>query len=259
MKKFLLHLWPESGVVAQASGEIPEATPVRNGGGYWMALKYEWLGHGRVWLGAGLLMILLAFALDGAVDAGCLQVPHSFGWRVARLVSGYGDWPPVLLGGVALLAALMACRKWAASRLWVLILVAGLLTGLGATLIRTAVGRTRPTAAAAPGFYGPYYQGRWIAGHYEFASFPSGHTAVWAGLAGAAWFRRRRLGIAFLAAGGVVAWSRLALGCHHFSDVTASLVWGLSVGPWAGDWLERLLLPLWARICLRCSAKPALP
>jgi membrane-associated phospholipid phosphatase len=129
-------------------------------------------------------------------------------------------------------------------------LTAGLLTGLGSTIIRTTVGRTRPTATAPQGFYGLRYHSQWIMGQYDFASFPSGHTATWAGLAGAAWFYRRRWGVAFLAAGLAVAWSRMALGCHHFSDVTASVVWGLGVGSWVSHRLAPAINTLWARVGL---------
>jgi len=255
MKKSPLRILPGSRLLAgnvlaedaNAPSEILDTNPILRGGMDWMSWPAAWFPRGQVFAGASLLVILFAFALDNAVDASILLPAHSPSWRIARLFSRYGDWPPILLTGLVTVSVLAGCRKLAVARLWLLILVAGLLTGLGSTLIRATIGRTRPNAAAPQGFYGPRYQGRWIAAKYEFASFPSGHTAVWAGLAGAAWFRRRALGIAFLAAAGAVAWSRLALGCHHFSDVTASLVWGLAVGPWACDRLESAVIPLWAR------------
>jgi membrane-associated phospholipid phosphatase len=47
--------------------------------------------------------------------------------------------------------------------------------------------------------------------------------------------------VGFLAAAVVVAWSRLALGCHHFSDVMASIFWGLAVGPWMSRCLAKIV------------------
>ena len=203
--------------------------------------------HLLIFLSIGLLAIVAAFALDSTVDGSCYRPAHDSVWKVAFYVSKYGDWPPVFLTGLVVVTGLVLLRKPASGRLLLLILVAGLLTGLGSTIIRSTVGRTRPLATAPQGFYGLRYQGHWIAGKYQFSSFPSGHTAVWAGLAGAAWFRRRRLAAAFLVVAAVVAWSRMALGCHHFSDVTASMVWGLGVGPWLCNRLEKPIHTLWRR------------
>jgi len=202
---------------------------------------------------AGLLAIVGSFLVDAPVtDAFRLSAPDG-SRQVARWISHYGDWPPILLAGLAIVAALAAGKKYAAARVFLLILLAGLLTGLGSTLIRSTTGRTRPTTPAPQGFYGPRYQGRWIIGKYDFSSFPSGHTATWAGLAGAAWFRRRSLALVFLLGAVVVAWSRMALGCHHFSDVTAAFVWGLAVGPWLVNQLEPTVPRLWSRLGLPAS------
>jgi len=212
-----------------------------------MAVKTAVFPSRRPWLilAAGLAAILAAFCVDSAFTGEFRLSEQDPRWSIARWLSKYGDWPPILLAGLAIVAGLVSCRKYASGRLLLLILLAGLLTGLGSTLIRSTTGRTRPTAPFPQGFYGPRYHGKWIIGKYDFGSFPSGHTATWAGLAGAAWFRRRSLAIAFLAAGLAVAWSRMALGCHHFSDVTASFVWGFVVGPWVADRLENIIQAWW--------------
>jgi membrane-associated phospholipid phosphatase len=207
-------------------------------------------GCGWFWLAVGLLAVGAAFALDDAVDGRLYPPAHETSSQMAVLVSKYGDWPPALLAGLVIVTALVGCRKMATARLVLLILVAGLLTGLASDLLRAAVGRTRPTATAPQGFYGLRYQGKWIVGKYQFSSFPSGHTAVWAGLAGAAWFRRRTWGVALLAVAVVVAWSRIALGCHHFSDVTASVVWGFALGPWLCRRLESGTNKIWSKMGL---------
>jgi membrane-associated phospholipid phosphatase len=220
-----------------------------------MSLNTPVAGRGR-WIafgGAGILAILAAFVVDDAVTGACVHPVHDTARRMAELLSQYGDWPPILLAGLLLVTVLVKCRRIGTARLLLLVLAAGLLTGLGSTLIRSTVGRTRPNAAAPQGFYGLRHESRWIIGQAEFSSFPSGHTAVWAGLAGAAWFRRRWWAVAFLAGGAAVAWSRMALGCHHFSDVTASLVWGLAVGPWVCNLLEKHVHSLWSGMGLPSS------
>lgn len=206
----------------------------------------------RRWLllSAGLLTIITAFLLDPVVTGACYLPVHDVCWQVARWISKYGDWPPILFAGLAMAAGLVLGRQYAGGRVLVLILVAGLLTGLASNLVRCTAGRTRPSAPVPQGFYGLRYAGKWIIGKYNFSSFPSGHTAVWAGLAGAAWVRRRSLAVVFLLGGLAVAWSRMALGCHHFSDVTASFVWGLAVGPWLVNRLEKPIAALWTRLGL---------
>jgi len=207
-------------------------------------------GRGWIYLAGGLAVIVAAFTVDRAVT-GCFFLPVPDPARkIASGISNCGNWPPILAAGLVLVAGLAALRKYASARLCLLILAAGLLTGLASNLIRATTGRTRPNATAPQGFYGLRYEGKWMAGKYEFGSFPSGHTAAWAGLAGAAWFRRRSLGVAFLAAGVVVGWSRMALGCHHFSDVVAALVWGLAVGPWLANRLENPVNALWSKLGL---------
>lgn len=201
-----------------------------------------------LWLLMGLLVVAAAFTVDMPVD-NCLHaqtfepVDH-----LASLVGKFGDWPPILLGGLVVVVMLTSLRQFALARLLLIILLAGLSTGLAATLIRATTGRTRPLAAAPQGFYGLRYQGKWIVGKYEFGSFPSGHTSVWAGLAGAAWLRRRQWGWVFMAGTVAVGWSRIALGCHHFSDVMASVFFGSAVGAWLSRRLEPIVNTWWTRL-----------
>jgi len=177
----------------------------------------------------GLILILAAFAVDDAVTFP-LQL-HSKGWAhsVAAALSKYGDWPPLLLVGLVIAAILFLKKRFEASRLVVVVLIAGMITGFSSTIIRTATGRTRPSTTNVPqGFYGfQLSPKKW----HDYGSFPSGHTATTAGLAVAAWMVRRRYGIAFTILMLAVGWSRIALSCHHFSDVIASIAWAIFCAP----------------------------
>jgi undecaprenyl-diphosphatase len=95
-------------------------------------------------------------------------------------------------------------------------------TGLAALILRVLAGRTRPLAHAPQGFYGLWHDGHWIIGKYAFSSFPSGHAATAVGLAAAAWLVHRGWGAAAAVYALAVMWSRIALQCHHLSDVIAS-------------------------------------
>ncbi|HEV2453062.1 MAG TPA: phosphatase PAP2 family protein, partial [Verrucomicrobiae bacterium] len=97
-------------------------------------------------------------------------------------------------------------------------------TGLVALILRIFIGRARPLADVPQGIYGVWYHGHWIIGKYEFSSLPSGHSATAVGLAAAAWIVDKRWGAVAVVYALLVMWSRVALQCHHLSDVVASAV-----------------------------------
>jgi membrane-associated phospholipid phosphatase len=98
------------------------------------------------------------------------------------------------------------------------------ITGLAADIVRVLAGRARPLADVPQGFYGFWHDGHWIIGKYEFSSFPSGHSATAVGVAAAAWLVHRGGGAVASVYALLVMWSRIALQCHHLSDVVASAV-----------------------------------
>jgi membrane-associated phospholipid phosphatase len=202
-----------------------------------------------LWGGWGLFAIFVAFLVDGPVTRLFqLQPTDRLHW-VAAFLSWIGDWPCILLAGLVgvLLPLLFVRRRAEFSRLLLLVLAAGMLSGFSATIIRSATGRARPDSNLPQGFYGFRSHSRWLVGKYEFGSFPSGHTATVVGLAAAAaWLLQRRLALILAAFALAVAWSRLALGCHYFSDVVAATVWGFFAGPWIVGLLESRLRPRWA-------------
>jgi membrane-associated phospholipid phosphatase len=71
------------------------------------------------------------------------------------------------------------------------------------------------------------------------------------GLAAAIWMYSRRWALVMGTVGAAIAWSRIALGCHHFSDVVAATVWGFLVAPV----LVLLLSRLWRRAFGRWSTE----
>jgi membrane-associated phospholipid phosphatase len=185
-----------------------------------------------IWGGIGILAVLAAFALDGAVDGLLRLDSRGLIYKLAGLLSRTGDWPVLSVIGLCLVVLLYFLRRPEISRLILLVLVAGMLAGFSATVIRSCAGRTRPSSQLPQGFYGPRHDSRWIFGRYEFGAFPSGHTATVAGLTAALWLVRRRWAAAFAVFAVAVGWSRIALNCHHFSDVVAAAVWGIFIGAW---------------------------
>lgn len=205
----------------------------------------EAASHHRInvrWLGLSLGLSLLAFPLDRVVD-GALDVRGQPAWEnFAWWCSKLGEW--WLLGLAGLLAAMVQIwrRRLEMARGILFVIATAGITGLAATILRTLIGRTRPSNTAVPqGFYGVWHHGHWIIGRPEFSSFPSGHSATVAGLAMAAWLIDRRAGLVAWGFALLVMWARIATAWHHLSDVVAATVLGVLGAKIIFGWLTPLL------------------
>jgi membrane-associated phospholipid phosphatase len=192
-----------------------------------------------LWLLAGAGVVAAAFLLDNRVDA-ALDVTRdaslkNLAWWCSKIGEG---WVPAAAGIFFALVFLIVKRPGVAAKIFFVMLTCEL-TGLAATILRVLFGRTRPLAHAPQGFYGVWHDGHWILGKFEFSAFPSGHAATAAGLAAAAWLVHRGWGAVAAVYALAVMWSRLALQCHHLSDVLASTVLSIALAVW----LKPLLLP----------------
>ena len=185
--------------------------------------------NASLWLMAGAVLVAVMFPLDDAVD-GMLRVAPSSPWhKVAWWCSKLGEGWVVGLAGI-LLAAGLAWRKQ--PRLAAAVFFVAFtseIAGLAALILRLLFCRTRPTAPLPQGFYAWWHDGVRLIGKYQFSSFPSGHSATAAGLVAALWLVNRRWGAAASMYAVAVMWSRIALNCHHLSDVAASLVLSIAV------------------------------
>ena len=185
-----------------------------------MPQKLHW--NALLWLLAGAVATALAWPLDNRVDV-ALDVTHNpllhqIAWWCSKLGEG---WVPAAADILFAVLFVQLNRPVVAAKIFFVVLTCSL-TGLAALILRTLVGRTRPLAHAPQGFYGVWHDGHWIIGKYEFSSFPSGHSATAAGLAAAAWLVHRGWGATAAVYALAVMWSRIALQCHHLSDVMAS-------------------------------------
>jgi membrane-associated phospholipid phosphatase len=174
------------------------------------------------WFLAGAAVVALAWPLDGPVDRALDASPnlrlHQFAWWCSKLGEG---WVPALAGICFAILFVLLNHPVVAARIFFVALTCEL-TGLAGLILRILLGRTRPLAHDPQGFYGVWHQGHWIIGKYEFSSFPSGHAATAVGLAAAAWLVHRGWGALAAIYALAVMWSRIALQCHHLSDVAAS-------------------------------------
>jgi len=178
-----------------------------------------------LWLLAGVALVALAWLFDARVDA-ALDVTGKPAWqKAAWWCSKVGEGWVVGAAGIFMAAVFfLANRPRAAADIFFCALTAELV-GLVATILRVLFGRARPgNHEVPPGFYGIWHAGHWVIGKFQYSSFPSGHAATAVGLAAAVWLVHRGWGAEAAVYALAVMWSRLALQCHHLSDVTASAV-----------------------------------
>ena len=181
-------------------------------------------------IGAAIVGVLAAaatLALSGTdrtiADGFAADRPESM-ITFAKAVSKWGELHLAPL--LALLA--LGLVGWRAGRTrWLWAAVAGVLggssAGLGAVIFKSLLGRPRPYLHAVDQF-------TWFAKNSGYQSFPSGHTTHCFGVAVAVLMLAPRWGLGFLAAAGLVAWSRMYLGSHYPSDVLAGAALGTLIG-----------------------------
>ena len=193
-----------------------------------------------LWLIACGAALALAWWLDNRVDAALDATGRPALKNFAGWCSKIGEgWVPAVVGFFFAAVFLIASRPVVAANFFFVMLTCEL-TGLAATILRVIFGRTRPLNHDVPqGFYGMWHDGHLIAGKFAFSSFPSGHAATAVGVAAAAWLVHRGWGAVAMLYAVAVMWSRIALQCHHLSDVVASTLLSIPLAML----LKPLLLP----------------
>lgn len=212
---------------------------------------------------ASLALIVVAFRNDAWSRQQILATQDktwkkSAEYRVQGNVSRYGDWPPLMaLGAAGLFVAWrLRSREW--KRILIAAMVASTVAGILANSLRLTTGRTRPRESPkiAQAWVGPYHEGKITIGNSKYNSFPSGHTATAFGFAGVLFFARPLLGSFALLAAGAIAFSRLLLGAHHLSDVTAAALLALWVAWFAWDFARRRGDEIAARVRRKIFRRP---
>lgn len=181
-------------------------------------------------------LIVAAFRSDDWVRDSIVAAQGK-GWkksseaRTIGAISKYGDWPQLMIVGA--LGSLLAWRlrrpEW--TRILVAAMVASTLAGMLANTSRLTTGRVRPRdeKKQGEGFFGPFREGKILVGNSKYNAFPSGHTATAVGFAGVILIASPLVGIVPMLLALLIAWSRMALGAHHLSDVVVSTILSLGV------------------------------
>jgi membrane-associated phospholipid phosphatase len=182
-----------------------------------------------IWLLVLIVVACLGFHYDQSVVRAIAG--HQIQWleQLAGIISKFGDWPELMGYATVALIGVGFARKRTLVKVILCMMIAGTLAGAVTNSVRLLAGRARPNNyEVPPGWYGVEYQGQWLLGKYKFHSFPSGHTATAFAFFGVIGFAyRRRWAWSFLLLASVIAWSRVYINAHFFSDVLVGVVIGL--------------------------------
>ena len=184
-------------------------------------------GFGRwplAFIAAAIVSLWAAFCFDDPASDWILAHQNPSLRQLSGIISHYGDWPFLMIAGLGLvfLFRRLNRRQWV--RMLCIMMVSSTLAGIAVNAARLTTGRARPNADVVPGWYGLRHDGQWIVGEYKFNSFPSGHTATAVGFAVPLLLLAPEAGIPALFVALLIAGSRIYLGAHRLSDVTAATV-----------------------------------
>lgn len=204
---------------------------------YLFLMKHRW----RLLSIAGLILSLvaIAFLCDNAVDH-IMQVHSNSPWRpLAVWISRYADWPFLILYAVLIFASAFVFANNRLMSVALAMAISCAICGTTVTVIRSVTGRTRPSAHEAQGWYGAFHNSQCLIGNHDFNSFPSGHVGAVVGFAIPLLLGTRRGRFPAVTLSLAVAWSRLFLRCHHFSDVVVAAIIGVMGGICIWLWVSR--------------------
>ena len=167
-----------------------------------------------------LTVIVSAFYFDDVVR-NYMMAHQSRGLKTfMRNVSRFGDWPSHLVLGLILVAIawLRGNKRWL--RIFLCMLIAFVLAGMTARVVKIATGRARPSVKTEEVVTGS----RWAS---KFHAFPSGHTAASTAFFAVLFFVNWRIALACLPIPLLIGFSRMYVAAHYLSDVVCAAILGM--------------------------------
>lgn len=146
-------------------------------------------------------------------------------------LNAFFTWYTMLGDGcvaIVLFVALLCCRRYLQG---VHVIVAFLLSGMAAQIIKRLTHMPRPRAFLQPEQYNRFVEGVM---HGGWTSFPSGHTATAFAVATilALYARNKWISLLYLLLAISVGYSRIYLGQHFLEDVLAGSIVGVFFAGW---------------------------
>ncbi len=148
-----------------------------------------------------------------------------------RRVSQFGDWPEHVALGFALLVLAYWRRNKRWMRMFAAMIFACALAGAAARVIKISTGRARPSVQTESEWNVPRLNPRYNA-------LPSGHTAASTAFIATLVIASWRIGLGFLAIPLLIAFSRMYVAAHHFSDVVCASLIGVAAAYVIARWMK---------------------
>lgn len=183
-------------------------------------MKYSALFYWLIAIVTAGVAIAVSFYFDDTVRDFIMQHQNAGMRNFMRYVSLLGDWPLHAAVGLVLLGLTWRRRSEQWTRIFLAMLLAMMVAGVAATVIKRAVPRGRPSVHAVTRWGGPHFSSK-------YHSFPSGHVAASGAFFGVLFIARRRIGLACFAIPILIGFSRMYLGAHYLSDVVCAAVLGI--------------------------------
>jgi membrane-associated phospholipid phosphatase len=183
-------------------------------------VKYSALFYWLIAIVTAGVAIAVSFYFDDTVRDFIMQHQNAGMRNFMRYVSLLGDWPLHAAVGLVLLGLTWRRRSEQWTRIFLAMLLAMMVAGVAATVIKRAVPRGRPSVHAVTRWGGPHFSSK-------YHSFPSGHVAASGAFFGVLFIARRRIGLACFAIPILIGFSRMYLGAHYLSDVVCAAVLGI--------------------------------
>jgi undecaprenyl-diphosphatase len=183
-------------------------------------VKYSALFYWLIAIVTAGVAIAVSFHFDDTVRDFIMQHQNAGMRNFMRYVSLLGDWPLHAAVGLVLLGLTWRRRSEQWTRIFLAMLLAMMVAGVAATVIKRAVPRGRPSVHAVTRWGGPHFSSK-------YHSFPSGHVAASGAFFGVLFIARRRIGLACFAIPILIGFSRMYLGAHYLSDVVCAAVLGI--------------------------------
>jgi 4-amino-4-deoxy-L-arabinose transferase-like glycosyltransferase/membrane-associated phospholipid phosphatase len=176
---------------------------------------------------AGILLVILSFALDSAARSVFFAAPGSAVAFFMKNVSYYGEgWSLALACTLlAILGVVLGKEKWLHAG--VIGLCALLCSALAVQLLKHIVGRARPGVADTPFLFHGFFPAAGLTG---FDAFPSGHAMATFSLAVVLGRAFPKLRPPVFALALLICLSRLYLEAHFLSDVVVGAFGGILIG-----------------------------
>ncbi len=163
------------------------------------------------------------------IDRGLALYFHNLtGSKVEDFISslsflGKSHW--YLIPSILLFYIFKRSNRYRYAQMALYVFVTNVVAGLGVWLLKFPFGRLRPKMLFNHGEYG--FEGFGI--HYSYVSFPSGHSITIFSTATALALLFPRFSIPLFLSACVIAFSRVTVGAHYFSDVIMGSYLGILV------------------------------